>query len=162
MPCLTKLIDGDPEELVCGIPKRKYFAHTRKKALVIAISDYSELRKQEGKERYEDLNETLDDAKHIISGLKALGCTDDDIIYLKEPSWDEVHLVLIDLAGDIERAATDNEKTMVFMYYSGHAMSDNNVQLQLNELNLYPMEKMLKTLAKAQGSYVVALYDCCR
>ena len=161
-PSLSKL-EGDQDELVCGIEKRKFFAHTRKKALVIAVSDYSELREQ-GKEwqKYEDLNETMNDAKHIIYGLKQLGCVDDDIIYLKDPSWDEIHLVVIDLAGDIQRSVADNEKTMVFMYYAGHAMQDRNVQLQLNQDKLYPMEQMLKTLAKAEGAYVVALYDCCR
>ena len=46
MPCLTRLIEGDPNEEVCGHKKSKYFAHTRKKALVIAVSDYSELREE--------------------------------------------------------------------------------------------------------------------
>ena len=86
---------GDPSELVCGMPKQKYFKHSRKKAIAIAVSDYSELRKHEGKERYEDLNETLHDVKNMVSGLKALGFADDDIVTLREPSWNDLHLLLI-------------------------------------------------------------------
>ena len=41
-------------------------------------------------------------------------------------------------------------------------MSDTNLFLQLNEGKLYPIEKMLRSLAKADGSYVIALFDCCR
>ena len=32
----------------------------------------------------------------------------------------------------------------------------------MNEERPYPLEKMLRSLAKADGSYVVALFDCCR
>ena len=66
-------LSGNGNEFVCGIPKSKYFNYTRKKAVVIAVSDYSELRKNPGKERYEDLNETLDDVKNINKDLKILG-----------------------------------------------------------------------------------------
>ena len=51
---------------------------------------------------------------------------------------------------------------MVFAYYAGHGLSDNNLYAQLNEARIYPLEKMLRSLAKADGSYVVALFDCCR
>ena len=107
LPSVPKLAKGDPNEFICGMPKSKYFKHTRKKAIVIAVSDYSGLRSHKGKEKYEDLNETLDDVKNIVSGLKRLGFPDDDILILKEPSWNDLHLVIIDLAGDIHRANLD-------------------------------------------------------
>ena len=69
---------------------------------------------------------------------------------------------VITLAGDLHKSSMQGEKTLVFSYYAGHGMSDNNLQLQLNEPRLYPMEKMLRSLAKADNSYVMALFDCCR
>ena len=53
-------------------------------------------------------------------------------------------------------------RTLFYFYYAGHGMSDNNLHLQLNEPKLYPIEKMLRSLAKADCSYVIALFDCCR
>ena len=52
------LKEGDPNEFVCGMPRHKYFQITKKKALVIGVSDYSGLRENEGKENYLDLPET--------------------------------------------------------------------------------------------------------
>ena len=44
---------------------------------------------------------------------------------------------------------------MLFVYYVGHGMMDNNTYLVLNGKRMYPMEKMLRTIAKMDGSYVV-------
>lgn len=41
-------------------------------------------------------------------------------------------------------------------------MMDNCTYCVLNEARMYPLEKMLRCLAKAQGSYVIAVFDCCR
>ena len=73
-----------------------------------------------------------------------------------------MHLKVIELASDLHKTSMEGEQTLVFTYYAGHGMSDNNLQLQLNEMRLYPIEKMLRSLAKGDGSYVVALFDCCR
>ena len=53
-------------------------------------------------------------------------------------------------------------KTLLFVYYAGHGMMDNCTYVVLNGKRMYPLEKMLRTLAKADGSYVVAVFDCCR
>ena len=42
---LSALEGEDPNELVCGIPRGKFFGVTQKKALIIIASDYSGLRK---------------------------------------------------------------------------------------------------------------------
>ena len=55
---LSALEEGDPNELICGIPRSKYFGVTQRKALIIIASDYSGLRENEGKERYFDLPDT--------------------------------------------------------------------------------------------------------
>ena len=131
-PMIDILTDGDPNEFICGMPKSKYFGHTRKKALVIGCSDYAALREIEGKEKYGDLVETINDVKNVVSGLKRLGFEDANITILKEPNWNELHLNVIELAGDIHKTSQQGERTLIFIYYAGHGMSDNNLQVQLN------------------------------
>ena len=41
-------------------------------------------------------------------------------------------------------------------------MMDNCTYSVLNGQRMYPLEKMLRSLAKADGSYVVGVFDCCR
>ena len=41
-------------------------------------------------------------------------------------------------------------------------MMDNCTYCVLNGPRMYPMEKQLRSLAKADGSYVVTVFDCCR
>ena len=55
LPAVEILRDSDANDFVLGMPARKYFAHTRKRALIIGVSDYSKLREIEGKEKYDDL-----------------------------------------------------------------------------------------------------------
>ena len=159
---MSEIMEGDPNEFIFGMPRHKYFKVSRKRALVTIVSDYSALREIEGKENYEDLPETIEDLKNILKGLRHLGFEDDDITILKEPTWNDLHLKVIELATDLHKTSMDGEQTLVFTYYAGHGMSDNNLQLQLNEERLYPIERMLRSLAKGDGSYVVALFDCCR
>ena len=63
------LAEEDPDEFVAGMPRRMYFGHTRKRALVITASDYSKLREVEGKEKYADLLETVNDREVIAAGI---------------------------------------------------------------------------------------------
>ena len=156
------ILNGDPNELILGMPRKRYFSYTKKKAIIVVVSDYSALREIEGKEKYNDLPETLNDLNEIVKGIKHLGFTSDDIMILQEPSWNELHLKVIELAGNLHKSGMEGEKTLVFSYYAGHGKADNNLQVQLNELKLYPMEKMLRSLAKCDGSYVLSLFDCCR
>ena len=139
-----------------------YFGHTRKRAIIITASDYNELRKIEGKHKYADLPETLNDQSVIEAGIKRLGFEEEETLTLSEPSWAELHKVIMELALDLQKASMQGERTWVFTYYAGHGLSDNNLYAQLNEERLYPIEKMLRSLAKADGSYVIALFDCCR
>ena len=130
--------------------------------MVIAVSDYSELRTNPGKELYENLNETLNDVKNMNKDLKRLGFTEEDIIILKEPSWNALDLLMLDLEGDLRCAHSDGEETLIFFYYAGHGIQKAFLKAQLNETRLYPLEKMLRKLAKANGSFVMALFDCGR
>ena len=155
-------VEVDLDEFVCGMPRRAYFGHTRKRAVVIIASVYGELRKVAGKEKYADLPETPNDQRVMVAGLQRLGFADADILTVAEPSWAALHQVVLDLALDIQQAAMRGERTLIFTYYAGHGLADNNLHAQLNEAKIYPIEKMLRSLAKAEGSYVVALFDCCR
>ena len=65
----------------------------------------------------------------MVSGLKRLGFGDDDIKIMKEPSWSEIHLEIISLAKDIHYAHSENERTLIFVYYAGHGMYDNHLLL---------------------------------
>ena len=58
---MVESLGANPDEFVCGMPRKMYFGHTRKRALIICASDYSKLRKVEGKEKYGDLKETVND-----------------------------------------------------------------------------------------------------
>ena len=68
----------------------------------------------------------------------------------------------MELALDVQKASMEGGRTTIFAYYAGHGLSDNLVYSQLNEERIYPLERMLRGLAKADGSYVVCLFDCCR
>ena len=41
-------------------------------------------------------------------------------------------------------------------------MMDNSTYCVVNGPRMYPMEKNLRCVAKQDGSYVVAVFDCCR
>ena len=99
----------------------------------------------------------------MITGLRQLGFSDDDIIVLSEPEWHDLHFVMIDLQGDLQRAQIDGERTLVFCYYAGHGIEEQNmVSCQLNETQLYPLEHTIRKLSKVKGSYIMTLFDCCR
>ena len=52
--------------------------------------------------------------------------------------------------------------TLVFVYYAGHGIMDNTTYMVLNGKRFYPLEKMLRSFAQSDGSYVVSVFDCCR
>ena len=62
---LDMLMEGDPNEFILGMPRHKYFFHTKKRALIVTVSDYEALRENEGKDKYLDLPETIEDCKRI-------------------------------------------------------------------------------------------------
>ena len=55
---------------------------------------------------------------------------------------------------------------MLFVYYAGHGIMDNYTLMVVNDKDIrkrtYPLEKMLRSMAKIKGSYVVSVFDCCR
>ena len=122
-------LDGDPNELICGIPRHKYFGVATRKALIIVSSDYANLRECEDKDKYYDLPETKEDCKVILKGIKKLGFREENIVVLEEPSWNDVHLKLMETAMNLQKDAMEEKRTLFFFYYAGHGMSDNNLHL---------------------------------
>ena len=55
------LLDGDPNEIIMGMPRHTYFKPDKMQAMIIVASDYSALRENEGKEKFFDLPETKND-----------------------------------------------------------------------------------------------------
>ena len=127
------IMDGDPNEFILGIPRHKYFTAQKLKAMIIGASDYSALREEEGKENYLDLPETPTDCEVILKGIRKLGFEDENIVYLEEPSWKQVHLKILETAMNIQKDAMEGISTLFYFYYAGHGMSDTNLYLQLNE-----------------------------
>ena len=107
-----------------GMPRHKYFAADKQLAMVIISSDYSELREHEGKDKYFDLPETKNDCHMILKGIRRLGFADENIIILEDPSWNQVHLKIIEVAMNLQKDAMDGLKTLFYFYYAGHGMSD--------------------------------------
>ena len=62
-----------------GVPVDKFFKYTRKKAVIIGVTDYSECREKEGKEKFGDLPEAERDVKVVKAGLARLGFFDEDV-----------------------------------------------------------------------------------
>ena len=58
-----------------------------------------------------------------------MGFNDEDIVVLQEPSWNELHLKVIEIAGELHKSHMEGEHTLLFTYYAGHGMADSNLQL---------------------------------
>ena len=69
----------------------------------------------------------------------------------------------MDLTANIFGDFKNGLRTLLFVYFAGHGQQEaSNQILVLNEEKKYPLEKMLRTLAKNEKGYVIAVFDCCR
>ena len=105
----------------------------------------------------------MQDVKVVYSGLTKLKFLKSEIKLLKNPNYQELKIE-VDKASALiyENFQKDGSNTLLFVYYAGHGMMDNCTYAVLNGARMYPLEKMLRSLAKADGSYVVSVFDCCR
>lgn len=65
-------------------------------------------------------------------------------------------------SADVYHDFKNGINTLVYVYYAGHGVMDNTTYCVLNGAKMYPLEKMLRSFAKADGSYILAVFDCCR
>ena len=142
------------------MPMSMYFKADVKMALVIGCADYSMLREIEGRENFADLEDAMEDVKVAKAGLKRLGFT--KILVLKDPEYMKVSMTIMDIKREIWNNYNAGLGTLLWVYYAGHGMMDNTTSIILNGPKTYPLERMLRGLAMAEGSYVIAVFDCCR
>ena len=150
------------EEYFMGMPSSAFFKVNIKQAIVISCGDYGELREIEGKEGFQDIPEVDEDASLVYAGLRRLKFAKSEITMLNNPVYQEIKIAIDKVSAQIYTNYREGLNTLLYVYYAGHGMMDNCTYCVLNGPRMYPLEKMLRTLAKADGSYLVAVFDCCR
>ena len=148
-----------------GFPMSAFYQVHKRKALVIGISDYSELRELPGLDGFADLEEVKKDVKVVEQGLRRLGFERNDIVTLLDPMLSDIKIETKQLAIDVIRSQREGENTLIFCYYAGHGCQENFTKILLNSNHgafKYPLEKILRDIACTDGSYVISLFDCCR
>ena len=84
---------------------------------------------------------------------------------LEDPNYQEIKMVVRDIAIRAARAKLEGRRILTFCYYGGHGTQDNYVRSVLNSNShryFYNLEEQLRMLAKGPSVYVVGLFDCCR
>lgn len=72
-------------------------------------------------------------------------------------------MALKEIALEIEKLfKQEGIQTLVFTYFAGHGAMDQYTKCVLNGSRMYPLERQLRIIAKANGSYVISVFDCCR
>ena len=140
------------------------FAYNRKIAVIIGVSKYDELRKEEAFKDIKDLPAVKEDLKTIELGVMHLGFTKDEIQVMEEPSFADIKKTMYTVQNKIYNANEEGEKTLLFVYYAGHGIQSNMTQIITNggQKFKYPLEYMLRCFGKLEGAFVFSLFDCCR
>ena len=83
---------------------------------------------------------------------------------LTDADYQTVKVAIDTATNEIYENNKNGQNTLLFVYYAGHGMMDNYTYSVLNggRRYKYPLEKMLRTAAKMNGSYIIAAFDCCR
>lgn len=152
----------DNGEYLLGMPKSAYFSADVKRAIIIGCSDYEQLREIEGKEGFADIPESMEDIKVVKAGLKRCGFAKEKMVILKDPEYMQVAIAINQCTADVYNDFMQGLSTLVYVYYAGHGIMDNTTYMVLNGPKMYPLEKMLRAFARADGSYVISVFDCCR
>ena len=116
-------------------------------------------------EFYQDIDQVLVDKENAVNYLKMLQFQDKEIMVLEDPSYQEIKMVVRDIAIRAARAKLEGRRILTFCYYGGHGTQDNYVRSVLNSNSghcFYNLEEQLRILAKGPSVYVVGLFDCCR
>lgn len=121
------------EEYVQGFRMSEFYEIHQRKALIIGISDYSELRKMGAwTESFSDLPEVKKDIKVVSQGLRRLGFSRNNITMLLDPQIDDIKLETKQIAIDVIKNNREGENTLVFVYYAGHGCDENFTKILLN------------------------------
>ena len=132
-------------------------------ALVIGSSIYDRFRLIQGREGTQDLPETLEDIKVVCAGLRRLKFKRHQIRVLVDPDWSDLSITIREITLQvIKNYKNFGTQTLIFVYYEGHGAMDQYTKCVLNGERMYPLEQTLRTLARQDGTYVIAVFDCCR
>lgn len=116
-----------------GFRMSEFYEIHQRKALIIGISDYSELRKMGAwTESFSDLPEVKKDIKVVSQGLRRLGFSRNNITMLLDPQIDDIKLETKQIAIDVIKNNREGENTLVFVYYAGHGCDENFTKILLN------------------------------
>ena len=116
-------------------------------------------------EGFSDIPEALEDIKVVHAGLRRLRFAKDEITMIENADYMQVKIAIDGANAEIYDNFSNGLNTLLFVYYAGHGMMDNctySIHNRTDRRWKYPLEKQLRTLARADGSYVVAVFDCCR
>ena len=83
---------------------------------------------------------------------------------LKDKSHAEFEQEMTMIEDRIKRNHQENKKTLVWFYYSGHGVLETKTSIVCNKGpdEFFPIESELLRLSRNDGSFIVAVLDCCR
>lgn len=116
-------------------------------------------------EGFSDIPEAIEDMKVVHAGLRRLRFAKDEITMIENADYMQVKIAIDGANAEIYDNFSNGLNTLLFVYYAGHGMMDNctySIHNRTDRRWKYPLEKQLRTLARADGSYVVGVFDCCR
>jgi len=97
-------------------------------------------------------------------GIRALGAN--DIRSYKDLEFQELSKVLTNLAKELRANSLAGKKTFVYFQYGGHGTLDGYTYAICNSEKKnkvrFPLEKILRSIAKISNTYMLAVFDCCR
>ena len=85
----------------------------------------------------------LEDKEVVISNLKEFHFTDDEIMILEDPTYNDLNILVREIALKAARVQAADKRILTFWYYAGHGVQDNMVSVVLNSRqknHLYPLE----------------------
>lgn len=143
-----------------GIADYQLFKQDNQIALCLGNTDYTKVLKENGKPKYANIEQADQDCETMTAGLTSLGFTRID--KMLNPTHTQLKLYFSELAVEMQKNHINGEKTLFFVYYSGHGKMDERCIVVLNEDKTFPLERKLRTLAIVESNYIIGLFDCCR
>ena len=132
---------------------------------VIGIVIYNE---EYGKTQYKNLKDVNRDAEKMRATFQLLRIPEQNTIYLKDGSYDEVDELFAEMRLKALRAQNRGIKTLFIAYYSGHGemYGTATTHISVNDPNeakrCYPWELNLNQISKFRNTFWLSFFDCCR
>ena len=63
----------------------------------------------------------------VLENLKKFSFTEEEIIVLEDPSYNDVNILVREVALRAAKAQANEQRILTFWYYAGHGMQDNTV-----------------------------------